>query len=552
MGSNILIEAEEMNLTNYLVESGANIASGNEFIGLLNAGSLQGEATTQFTGATGIYNVVVGYFDENDGESSLSLSFGENNYSWSLDQNLGESGVSSNNLVQRTIATGLQVNSGETITLTGIVNHNEFARVDYIKFIEAEDFTIEGTGAAENLTGNELDNIIDGFGGDDNLNGDAGDDILISGAGNKILNGGAGIDTVNYAQVTGGIVANLGTGIVTGKSRQSSGAPIRIMPLGDSNTRGFGSDISGYRDDLSNFLVADGLKVDFVGSQSTGSNQFDDNHEGHGGWTINEIAGSVNGWLDTYNPEIILLMLGTNDTYNSNANQMANRLSQLIDQITSESPNAQLLVGSVIPNTNSQRKQQITEDFNSKIPGIVNNKAAQGQQVTFVDVGAVLNANDLLPDGVHATPQGYHKIAKVWEEAILNTNLSQNALNGITEQDTLYEIENITGSSYNDVLIGNAGANVLDGGEGNDLLTGNGGEDVFVLAATEGTDTITDFVVGEDLLGLSGGLSFEQLTITQGTGNNANNTLIFADGEQLAVLNGVTNNLITPEIFTLV
>ncbi|NET50310.1 MAG: hypothetical protein F6K09_16755, partial [Merismopedia sp. SIO2A8] len=218
MSSNILIEAENMNLTNYRVESGINFASGNGFISLLDTDTTQGAATTQFTGATGVYNVVVGYFDEDDGEFSLSLSVGENSYNWTLDQNLGDSSVSSNNLVQRTIATGLHIDSGETITLTGIANHHEFARVDYIKFVETVDFTIEGTEAAENLTGNELDNTINGFGGDDVLNGDAGDDTLISGAGNKILNGGAGIDTVNYAQATSSIVADLGTGFVTGKS----------------------------------------------------------------------------------------------------------------------------------------------------------------------------------------------------------------------------------------------------------------------------------------------------------------------------------------------
>ncbi|NET05732.1 MAG: hypothetical protein F6K16_13710 [Symploca sp. SIO2B6] len=551
MSSNILIEAENMNLTNYRVESGINFASGNGFISLLDTDTTQGAATTQFTGATGVYNVVVGYFDEDDGESSLSLSVGENSYNWTLDQNLGDSSVSSNNLVQRTIATGLHIDSGETITLTGIANHHEFARVDYIKFVETVDFTIEGTEAAENLTGNELDNTINGFGGDDVLNGDAGDDTLISGAGNKILNGGAGIDTVNYAQATSSIVADLGTGFVTGKST-NSGNPIRIMPLGDSNTRGFGSDSSGYRDDLAGLLTDEGLNIDFVGSESTGSHQFDDNHEGHGGWTINEIADSVNVWLNTYNPHIVLLMLGTNDTDSSNANQMANRLSQLIDQITDVSPNAHLLVGSIIPNTSSQGRKQTTKAFNSKIPGIVNNKTTQGKKVTFVDVGSALNDNDILSDGLHATPQAYRKIAKVWEKAILKTSISQNALNATSEQDTLYEIENITGSSFNDVLIGDAGANVLDGGEGEDLLTGNAGEDVFVLTTGNGTDTITDFVVGEDLLGLSGGLTFEQLTITQGTGNNVNDTLIFEDGKQLAIVNGVEKNLITAEVFTVV
>ena len=40
-------------------------------------------------------------------------------------------------------------------------------------------------------------------------------------------------------------------------------------------------------------------------------------------------------------------------------------------------------------------------------------------------------------------------------------------------------IENLTGSSFNDTLIGNAGANVLTGGAGRDLLTGGAGNDTF-------------------------------------------------------------------------
>jgi Ca2+-binding RTX toxin-like protein len=45
------------------------------------------------------------------------------------------------------------------------------------------------------------------------------------------------------------------------------------------------------------------------------------------------------------------------------------------------------------------------------------------------------------------------------------------------ETDTLFGIENITGSNLNETLIGNAGDNILDGGFGNDTLIGNGGHD---------------------------------------------------------------------------
>ena len=39
----------------------------------------------------------------------------------------------------------------------------------------------------------------------------------------------------------------------------------------------------------------------------------DRNHEGHSGWRIDEIHASIDGWLTTYQPEVVLLLIGTND-----------------------------------------------------------------------------------------------------------------------------------------------------------------------------------------------------------------------------------------------
>ncbi|MDK1489716.1 M10 family metallopeptidase C-terminal domain-containing protein [Sinorhizobium sp. 7-81] len=55
--------------------------------------------------------------------------------------------------------------------------------------------------------------------------------------------------------------------------------------------------------------------------------------------------------------------------------------------------------------------------------------------------------------------------------------------------DAYSSIENLTGSSYNDVLTGNAGANTLDGGLGNDTLVGGAGADR--LYGRGGTDTVS-------------------------------------------------------------
>ena len=121
-------------------------------------------------------------------------------------------------------------------------------------------------------------------------------------------------------------------------------------------------------------------------------------------------------------------------------------------------------------------------------------------------------------------------------------------LNGGNGKDVL------DGSTGNDTLLGMNGNDVLRGGAGNDTLTGGRGADRFVLAVGAGTDTITDFKDKEDKLGLSGGLAFNQLRITQGTEANAKNTLIQlnSSNEVLSILTGVQADVITSKDFVIV
>ncbi|MGK9167870.1 hypothetical protein KXR53_16305 [Inquilinus limosus] len=58
---------------------------------------------------------------------------------------------------------------------------------------------------------------------------------------------------------------------------------------------------------------------------------------------------------------------------------------------------------------------------------------------------------------------------------------------GGTENDTLIGIENVTGSRFNDVMIGSAGDNVLNGGAGDDTITGGAGKDT--IDGGTGSDT---------------------------------------------------------------
>jgi Ca2+-binding RTX toxin-like protein len=68
--------------------------------------------------------------------------------------------------------------------------------------------------------------------------------------------------------------------------------------------------------------------------------------------------------------------------------------------------------------------------------------------------------------------------------------------NGDGGHDTLYNIQNVNGSSYADTITGDSNDNILYGGGGNDSLTGGSGADTFLFKAAtafSGSATITDF-----------------------------------------------------------
>ena len=75
------------------------------------------------------------------------------------------------------------------------------------------------------------------------------------------------------------------------------------------------------------------------------------------------------------------------------------------------------------------------------------------------------------------------------------------------ENLSLFGAENLsaTGNNLNNIIIGNNSDNRLDGKEGTDILKGGKGRDIFIFSSSLNgeIDTITDFTVGEDKIGLS-------------------------------------------------
>ena len=105
-------------------------------------------------------------------------------------------------------------------------------------------------------------------------------------------------------------------------------------------------------------------------------------------------------------------------------------------------------------------------------------------------------------------------------QGAVTVNLLANIGAGNAAQgDTFFSIENINGTAYQDTLIGDNNANILDGMAGIDTLTGNGGADVFRVG--NGLDRITDFLSGTDRIALNGTIFAHTATVAFVSGAGA-------------------------------
>jgi lysophospholipase L1-like esterase len=192
--------------------------------------------------------------------------------------------------------------------------------------------------------------------------------------------------------------------------RSGDARAVKVMPMGDSITWGQGSSTnSGYRGPLWLRLRNEaGYAPDFVGTQSSGTIG-DANNEGHRGWQIDQLQANATTWITTYQPDVVLLHIGTNDMYrNYQVATAPDRLSSLIDQILAARPGIHVLVAKIVPSTNTDAQARINA-YNAKIPAIV---AAKGDHVRLVDT-TNLASTDLV-DQVHPNDAGYAKMSDRW------------------------------------------------------------------------------------------------------------------------------------------
>ena len=192
--------------------------------------------------------------------------------------------------------------------------------------------------------------------------------------------------------------------------------PLRVMPFGDSITRGLiipepGVVPGGYRTRLHERLIREWGPVEFVGSADDNPdprNLPSPRHEGHGGCRIDELAAGVDEWMAAARPNLVLLHAGTNDMVQDHEVDSApQRLNDLLARI----PGA-IYLARIIGSTDPTVHERIAR-FNAALPDVVRRHDA-----VLVDMFAAVPLT-AFADPYHPNAAGYRLMADAWFEAIV-------------------------------------------------------------------------------------------------------------------------------------
>ncbi|MBC8109260.1 MAG: carbohydrate-binding protein [Anaerolineae bacterium] len=194
---------------------------------------------------------------------------------------------------------------------------------------------------------------------------------------------------------------------------------IRIMPLGDSITQSFGN-FNSYRYYLWQKLEDAGYGVDFVGSQTKAAGDqfpadfdFDQDHEGHSGFTTADIKAQIANWALSAQPDVVLIHLGTNDMrFGMGTNTAINNIEDIIDILRSVNPNVKIVLAKLIPAGDAA--PGAIENFNDRIPSLVNLMNTVQSRIIMVDQYTGFNLELDSDDALHPNDLGDRLMADRW------------------------------------------------------------------------------------------------------------------------------------------
>ncbi len=225
---------------------------------------------------------------------------------------------------------------------------------------------------------------------------------------------------------------NSGAGMTYCTQNVVSNPAIKILPLGNSLTwDDYVGDVRpaslriSYRRDLFNKLQAAGYKFDFVGSEIAGQDIFPDPENGgfpginkeqmvtllQTGYNPRTSIQVINGpYLDYFQPDVILLHIGTNDLTSDIT--AINQILDIIDAYRLHHGTAvKLLIAKII---NRKTYSALTSQYNTNLENAVLQRNNSDNIIVDMENGAGIDYTTDMNDNLHPNPTGYGKMATLW------------------------------------------------------------------------------------------------------------------------------------------
>lgn len=328
------------------------------------------------------------------------------------------------------------------------------------------------------------------------LQGDQGDDELASGLGNDTIGGGTGIDTLRFPAAPAGVTVGVTVSLAVTAAQNTGWAGTDTI-TGVRNVEGTPFDDTLTGDGSANVING------FDGADRLTGGLGDDTLDGGGGGDTADYASSTAAVT-------VALDQGTQDTIGAGTDTLLG-----FENLTGGSA-ADALAGDGAPNAIRGLAGNDVVDGRGGDDGLDGGtgtdtvsleSAVSGTTIDLETGRSVGDGTDSLVSFESATGSPFNDVligstlantmdGSLGEDTVdysrsiggVTLSLQTNAVTGAGGTDTLAEIENAVGSTYDDVMVGNTRPNSLQGTTGDDTLNGAGADDT--LNGGAGIDTV--------------------------------------------------------------
>jgi autotransporter-associated beta strand protein len=236
--------------------------------------------------------------------------------------------------------------------------------------------------------------------------------------------------------------------------RASSAAPLRVLHIGDSITRGAAGGVmtntfsdAGWRYYLHNLLLAQKLDFRAVGprmqdgsiagyeNSSSPAAELDrpllfQANAGYSGQGINFVRDNIAGWLAASPADLITLMVGTNDVGYASSSAIPQatldtakaNYTALLNNLFAAAPSAKVVLATIPPVGGNFAAANVAriEPFNAQVVRALHTEfsATHPGRIFLVDNYAALAPADIGSDGIHPRSAGHQKLARAWHAGI--------------------------------------------------------------------------------------------------------------------------------------